>query len=184
VNDVEFIAKMIDAIAAEEPVDVRRVYATGMSNGAMMAYRLACEIPGKLAAIIPVSGTLMMDDCRMAKDVAIMHIHGDADRNVPFQGGVGEAGVTNVAFRSVPETIRMVTQPRNCSGSEAIALHESVEKTVYHCKDGAPVELVVIHGGGHAWPGGRRRANQTGWTNAIVASQVAWDFAKQFEKKQ
>jgi polyhydroxybutyrate depolymerase len=181
-DDVGFIAAMIDDIAAREPVDLRRVYVTGMSNGAMMAYRLACEIPEKIAAIIPVSGTLAVDDCSKAKDVPVMHIHGDSDTNVPFEGGVGEQSVSTVAHRSVPETMRMVTAPRQCSGSDTVAVSNSVARTSYHCADGGPVELVVIKGGGHAWPGDRRQQGQAAESNAFSASQAAWIFAKQFTK--
>jgi len=183
VDDVGFIASMIDDIASKQPIDLRRVYVTGMSNGAMMAYRLACEIPQKLAAIIPVSGALGVDDCSKAKDVPVMHIHGDSDTHAPFEGGVGEESVTNVAYRSVPETMRMITAPRGCSGSETVALSSSIERTIYHCAYGGPVELLIIKGGGHAWPGGRRRPDQAGDPNAFSASQAAWNFAKQFTKK-
>jgi polyhydroxybutyrate depolymerase len=182
-DDVGFIAAMIDEIAAEHPVDLRRVYVTGMSNGAMMTYRLACEIPEKLAAIVPVSGTLAVDDCSKSKYVPVMHIHGDADKNVPFDGGVGENGVSKVAHRSVPETMRVITAPRGCSGAETVAVSGSVERTSYRCADGAPVELVVIRGGGHSWPGGKRQTAHAGDSNAPSASQMAWDFAKQFAKK-
>ncbi len=182
-DDVGFIAAMIEDIASSEPVDLRRVYVTGMSNGAMMAYRLACEIPDKIAAIIPVSGTLAVNDCSQAKYVPVMHIHGDSDTNVPFEGGVGEQSVSNVSHRSIPETMRMITAPRQCSGSETGALSSSVERTSYHCADGGPVELLVIKGGGHAWPGGRRQQEQAGNSNTFSASQAAWTFAKQFTKK-
>jgi polyhydroxybutyrate depolymerase len=183
-DDVGFIAAMIDDIGRNQPVDLRRVYVAGMSNGAMMAYRLASEIPEKLAAIIPVSGTLAVNDCSKAKDVPVMHIHGDSDPNVPLGGGVGEKDPSKVSHRSIPETMRMITATRHCSGEETVALNKSVQRTTYHCADGGPVELLVIKGGGHSWPGGRQRRGRAGGSNAISASQMAWDFAKQFSKKQ
>ncbi len=184
VDDIAFIAAMIEDIGTSQPVDLRRVYVTGMSNGAMLAYRLACEIPEKLAAIIPVSGTLAVNDCSKAKDVPVMHIHGDNDRNVPLAGGVGEKDLSRVSHRSIPETMRMITAPRGCSGSETVALSNSVERTIYHCADGGPVELLIIKGGGHSWPGGRRQGGQSGDSTAFSASQMAWTFAKQFTKKR
>lgn len=183
VDDVAFISAMIDDIAAREPIDLRRVYVTGMSNGGMMAYRLACEIPERLAAIVPVSGTLAVSDCSRAKSVAVMHIHGDSDPNVPFEGGVGEQGLSNVAHRSIPETMRMITSARGCTGSDTAALNSSVDRTVYRCADGAPVELLVIKGGGHAWPGGQQRKGGAEVSKAISASETAWNFAKQFTRK-
>lgn len=180
-DDVGFISTMIDDIAAREPIDLRRVYVTGMSNGAMMAYRLACQIPERIAAVIPVAGALTVDDCSKAKDVPVLHIHGDSDRNVPIAGGMGEASLADVAFRPLSETMRLITSARRCSGSETDTLNSLVERTTYHCAGGAPVELVIIKGGGHIWPGGLR--DQEEGTPPLSASQMAWDFARQFTKK-
>ncbi len=182
VDDVLFIDKMIDDIHARYSIDTRRVYVTGMSNGAMMAYRLACEIPEKIAAIIPVSGTLAVDNCDRAKDVPVLHIHGDRDENVPFAGGMGNDSLANVAHRSVPDTMELITRPRQCASPEQKMLNDGVQATSYDCKDGAPVSLYVIKGGGHAWAGGHGRNNKASDGRYISASKLAWDFAKQFHK--
>jgi polyhydroxybutyrate depolymerase len=183
-DDVAFISAMIDDIAEREPVDLNRVYVTGMSNGAMMAYRLACEIPEKLAAIIPVAGTLAVDDCGSAKEVPVLHIHCDEDTHVPIEGGRGEDSATRVEHRSVPETMRLITAARRCSGSKTETLSDSVERTTYHCADGGPVQLLIIKGCGHVWPGGGRQAEQEGASSSFSASRTAWDFARQFAKKR
>ena len=57
-NDVAFIAALIDHLIKKFNADPKRVYATGMSNGAMMSYRLGCELSGKIAAIAPVAGNI------------------------------------------------------------------------------------------------------------------------------
>lgn len=178
VNDVAFIERMITNIDSKFSIDRKRVYLTGISNGAMMAYRLACEIPEKIAAIVPVSGTLALDDIAPRsgmKYVPVLHIHGDQDQNVPLDGGKGAKGVSGVAHRSVWQTMEMMAAPRKYTGLQ-IKTTEAGGQILhyrYQCKDGAPVELLVIKGGEHEWPGG---------ISGMDASQRAWLFAKQFSK--
>ncbi|MFO0752038.1 MAG: PHB depolymerase family esterase [Thermodesulfovibrionales bacterium] len=182
-DDVAFIAKMIEEIHAQYSIDTRRVYVAGMSNGAMMAYRLACEIPDKIAAIVAVSGTLAVDNCDAAKDIPVLHIHGDQDKYVPFGGGRGEKSVSGEAHRSVPDTIDLLLRPRRC-GPPAKKSSEGIDVFSYRCSDGAPVELYVINGGGHSWPGGRGRTGAEKEPDGRVfsASRQAWEFSKQFSK--
>ncbi|HEX7521757.1 MAG TPA: PHB depolymerase family esterase, partial [Acidimicrobiia bacterium] len=90
VDDVGFIATLIDSIAARAPIDRRRVYAVGMSNGAMMAGRLACQLSERIAAIAQVAGTAAADAaqwCHPGRPVPVMQIHGTADPLVPYEGG-------------------------------------------------------------------------------------------------
>jgi polyhydroxybutyrate depolymerase len=181
VDDVRFISRMIDDIHARYSIDTRRVYVAGLSNGAMMAYRLACEIPDKIAAVIAVSGTLAVGDCNRAKDIPVLHIHGDEDRNVPFAGGRGEESISAVDHRSVPATMNLLTRARQCAAPEQ-KKDGNVEIFSYHCRDGAPVTLYVIKGGKHGWPGAIWR-DKTGAGQTISASKLAWEFAKQFAKK-
>lgn len=182
VDDVFFIKKMIEDIHTKFLIDTRRVYVTGMSNGAMMAYRLACEIPDKIAAIIPVSGTLAVDNCDKAKDIPVLHIHGDQDKNVPFAGGRGEAGVEKVGHRSVPDTMKLILQARQCSPPERKTLNGNIQIFSYCCSNGAPVVLYIIKGGGHVWPGGKERSGRDCGSRYFSASKLAWEFAKQFSK--
>lgn len=180
VDDVGFISAMIDDLAASYPIDKSRVYVTGMSNGAMMAYRMACEAPEKIAAVIPIAGTLAVDDASRAKDVAVLHIHGDRDTNVPFEGGIGDKSVSGVAHRSVPDTMALLLASRKSNGSDKEELDGGkVEHTTYNCGAGAPVELIVVKGGGHSWPGGRGKYASASGLNA---SEQAWNFAKRFSK--
>ena len=58
IDDVGFISALIDLMIKDYNMDPNRVYMTGISNGAIMSYRLACEIPHKIAAIAPVDGNI------------------------------------------------------------------------------------------------------------------------------
>ena len=180
IDDVGFISAMIDDIAGRHPIDSDRVYVTGMSNGAMLAYRLACEIPEKVAAIIPVAGTSAVDDCGNAKEVPVLHIHGEKDTHVPIEGGTGETTWARYEHRSVPETMTLLTEARGCSGSDTELVDGLIERTTYHCAEGGAVQLLIIKGWGHLWPGGRRDGEYDGGSTFFSASQTAWEFAKQY----
>lgn len=84
-DDVGFISAVVAAIKGQTSVDAARVYVTGMSNGAMMALRMACETD-LFAAIAPVAGTLVTD-CSRARPTSVLQIHGTADASVPYNGG-------------------------------------------------------------------------------------------------
>jgi polyhydroxybutyrate depolymerase len=179
VDDVRFIRTVIEDLQALHAIDERRIYVAGMSNGAMMAYRLACEMPGRIAAVVAVSGTLAVENCDAAKDVPILHIHGDQDQNVPYAGGRGKESVTAVFHRSVMETMDLLVRSRRCSTPERQHLPGGILALSYRCSGGAPVELYVINGGGHVWPGGRGDAAAD---RGVSASRLAWEFARQFTK--
>ncbi|WP_457573335.1 extracellular catalytic domain type 1 short-chain-length polyhydroxyalkanoate depolymerase [Desulfolithobacter sp.] len=183
VDDVAFIATLIDKMQSQYGIDPRRVYVAGFSNGAMLAYRLACEIPEKITAIIAVSGTLAVDSCSdRANQVAVLHIHGEMDDNVPYKGGMGHNSKAGVSHRSVDETVRMMTATRNCAQPKVEILHGVIKKKTYTCASGAPFELITIKDGKHVWPGGHGRRNTPEDGRYISASEAAWDFARKFSK--
>ena len=182
VDDVKFIKKIIEDIAKKISIDTRRVYVAGMSNGAMMAYRLAAEIPDKIAAIIAVAGTMAVDSFDAAKDIAVMHIHGTEDKHVPVKGGVGPMSVAGVAHRSVSDTVKLITRSRQCLAPEVRTESGGVRITSYRGSNGAPVVIVLIEGEKHAWPGGHGRRHTDSGGRHFSASKAGWEFAKQFSK--
>ncbi len=89
VDDVGFARAILADLQTVAAIDAKRVYATGMSNGGIMAYRLACEAADVFAAIAPVAGTLNFSPCTPPEHVAIIHFHGTDDQHVLYNGGVG-----------------------------------------------------------------------------------------------
>jgi poly(3-hydroxybutyrate) depolymerase len=88
VDDVAFTSDMIDRISAEYCVDPSRIYATGMSNGAFMSYRLTCELAGRIAAIGPVAGVTVVDPSLFSRPVPVIPFNGTADLLVWYDGGI------------------------------------------------------------------------------------------------
>ena len=182
VDDIAFIEKMIEEIKAKYAINPNRVYIAGMSNGAMMTYRLACEIPHKIAAIITVAGTISVDNCDAARDIPVLHIHGMEDQNVPIHGGKGLRSVSGVSHRSLSDTVDLISRSRKCQTPEVIHQKDGSEIHSYHCKKGAPLKLILLKGCGHEWPGGHGTVRKDSVCRNFSASKEAWEFAKQFSK--
>ncbi|HEX8357191.1 MAG TPA: PHB depolymerase family esterase, partial [Segetibacter sp.] len=95
INDVKFIAALIDKLVSKYKINPKKVYATGHSNGGMLTYRLACELSDKIAAIAPNSCTMVTRTCNPVKPMAVLHMHSVLDTNIPYRGGVGSGAGTN-----------------------------------------------------------------------------------------
>src|SRR5437763_1028874 len=81
--------EQISKPAGQLNIDRTRIFATGMSNGGMMAYRLACDMPDVFKAIASVAGTDSTTACNPRSPIAILHIHAKDDDHVLFGGGAG-----------------------------------------------------------------------------------------------
>src|SRR5437667_2776322 len=90
VNDVAYLDAVIDDMSAKYPVDPKRIYVGGISNGGYMAYRYACDRAERVAAIMVQAGVMRTDTslCTPAEPVAVLHVHGTADRLLPYDGGL------------------------------------------------------------------------------------------------
>ncbi len=181
-DDVAFIrAALHHAKQNGFKFDASRVYASGMSNGAMMSYQLACTGQGLVRAIAPVSGTDNTLSCNPPRPVPVLHIHGRQDQNVLFDGGCGPNCVTGTDFVSVPATMAK-WRKINHTGDKP----RSVEaKPGFRCTlwqgTGAPVALCVIEEGGHSWPGGEKfYRRQPEPSRAMDATARIYEFFKSF----
>ena len=150
VDDVQFVREMLTLIERDYCVDTRRIYATGLSNGGFMAYRLACEMSERFAAVASVSGMLGIRDCRPSRPISVLHFHGTSDTIVPFDGDPVRA------FPSARETIAQWEAIDQCpSGAVPVARNGDVEcASRTRCAAGTEVAFCVVDGGGHTWPGG------------------------------
>jgi polyhydroxybutyrate depolymerase len=185
VDDVAFLAALLDDLASAYWVDPHRVFVTGMSNGAMMAYRLASELSGRIAAIAPVGGTMVIEGCRPQRPVSVLHFHGTQDEYVPFTGGRGPKSITGVKYGSVDQSIRAWVRANGCReepSTEVLPDGASDGTTVTvrthgGGRDGSEVVLVVIDGGGHTWPGREPPTQVLGRsTKNVSANDLMWEF--------
>ncbi|HEX8906030.1 MAG TPA: PHB depolymerase family esterase [Longimicrobiaceae bacterium] len=178
VDEVAFVRALLDTLTATLRIDPARVYATGMSNGGMMAYLVGCALGDRFAAIAPVSGELTVPDCRPPRPVSVLAIHGTADEHIPFNGGVGPRALARHDARSVAYAIDTWRRLDGCPAAPTVRTAGEVVHTSYApCSRGTAVELYAIQGGPHAWPGGARSARFLDQpSTALNATRVIWDF--------
>jgi polyhydroxybutyrate depolymerase len=189
VNDVAFIGALIDDIAARTPIDARRVYVTGISNGGMMSLRLACALSSRIAAVAPVAANMpsaLLSSCTPTRPVPVMFVHGDQDLLMPRDGGVVPLG----AGGAVQSTAASVALWNGLNGCAAMATSSA---TIDAAADGTSISLLRyggcgagvdnrfydVVGGGHTWPGGLQYQSIAliGRTSSeINAGQEMWSF--------
>ena len=182
VDDVGFLAQLIETLSSQLPIDPSRVFMTGHSNGAIMAFRFACERAGLVAGVAPVAGSIEIPDCKPSRGVALLTIHGDADQNHPIGGGKGTRSVAEVPFNSMDDTLRAWTQGMGCSDAPARTTAGPLTTTTWkNCRDGVSVQYVIIAGADHPWPGSadrRASALQGVPTQLLDATATVWAFFK------
>ena len=190
-DDVAFIRALLDDLAKVVKVDCKRVYATGMSNGGMMRYRLAAELSDRLAAIAPVGGAMAIEKAVPERPVPVIHFHGADDKVVPFDGP-GERTLKYIHFKSVEDSIKTWVEIDGCDEKpEIVELPDKAKdgtiierKTYGHGRDGSEVVLVVIKGGGHTWPGQEPLVDFIGKsTKNISANDMIWEFFQKHPMK-
>jgi polyhydroxybutyrate depolymerase len=192
VDDVGFALKVVDDLAGRVRVDLHRVYATGMSNGGMMAHRLAAEAPERIAAIAPVAGGLVYQRFAPARPVPVMHVHSLDDPRALYHGGLGPSwGGYQVLHPDVDAMMAEWAAADGCTGGP----HEVDERRdpdgdtatllVWNgCAGGAEVALWRLTGAGHVWPGHPSgRALLLGEdTTVIDANEEIWRFVSRFRR--
>jgi polyhydroxybutyrate depolymerase len=191
-DDVGFVRALLDTLERELSIDPRRVYATGISNGAMFAYRLACDLPGVFAAVAPVAGAMPADlvtACAHTQPVSVLAFQGTADPLMPYFGGgvARRRGRVLSAERSIAfwaTTSGCAAAPVTTDEPDRVTDGTRVRRTVYGaCREGRVVELYTIEGGGHTWPGGPPVGGSVGRvTREIDATPVIWAFLAEHPK--
>ena len=152
-----------------------------MSNGAMMSYRLACEMSDVFKAIAPVAGTDNTHRCSPENPVPVLHIHARNDSHVLFDGGAGP-GVRDPAtvtdFASVPDTVAKWARLNGCAAEPRRVLDKpgAYCEAYSPCQARAEVLLCVTETGGHSWPGGTKRRGSEPPSQALSANELMWEF--------
>ncbi|WP_199752236.1 PHB depolymerase family esterase [Actinoplanes sp. ATCC 53533] len=157
VDDVGFMERLVSTLSGQAPIEPRRVYVTGMSNGALLAYRLACDST-VFAAIGAVAGT-MINPCPRPAPISVIHIHGTTDRTIPYGGGPGRrdnGGTGRLPVKidgpAVPDLLARWREVDSCP-APAESTAGSVTTSTAQCPNGRAVELITVAEAGHQWPG-------------------------------
>ncbi len=199
-QDMAFVDGLFHTVERTLCVDQRRLYATGYSNGAFMSSAIACQFAGVVAAVAPVAGIQDISHCHPSRPVPVVAFHGTADPYVHFNGSPSKTAADLPAptgsgktlgqspdryllapAPSIPQDAADWAHRNGCGPTPARrTVARGVTLVRYPCPDGADVELYVVKGGGHAWPGSRESAeirSVIGYTTfAVTADAVMWRF--------
>lgn len=183
IDDVGFIDVLLDTLNADYNIDPDQVHATGLSNGAYMSYRLACELSERIASIAPVAGSMNLTSCNPQREVPVLHLHSYQDSIVPYEGGVG-SGPSGHYNPPVDSALNAWASMNGCN-----ALNDTVhDGTGYRriewrdCSCEKELRLLVTHDGGHSWPGGSPTWNMDPVSQAIDANDRIWSFFRENPK--
>jgi polyhydroxybutyrate depolymerase len=200
INDVGFISALIDSMIKDYNINPKRVYVTGISSGAIMSYRLACELSDKIAAIAPVDGSIpnmLLHECSPSMPVSVLAINNINDPMVPFEGGeiFGHFHMIKLGqVLSVNESIGFWVSRNKCSVTPVVAEEPDrdpkdgtrvTRKEYSNGVGGTEVVLYAVDGGGHTWPGGFQYLPVwlIGKTSRdIDANELIWSFFKKHSR--
>lgn len=187
VNDVAFINALLDRLIQDYPVDPKRIYATGISNGGMMSHRLGIELSGRFAAIAPVVATLFGDEKLPPQPVSALMLNGMLDQSVPYQGGAPGGRFPDAwdgtAAKPAQAQAAFWARANGCSSAPDTQDRAAFILSQYRCPAGRDVQLYLIKDNGHSWPGGRpgsRRADTPG--SSLNGTDVIWEFFRTHAK--
>lgn len=173
VDDVAFLTAVVDRVDRHGPVDPRRIYVAGFSNGGRMAYRLALAAPW-VAAIAVVAGAPVWGD-PPARPVPTLAFHGTADRHIPYTGGTGTQG-RRLPAPPMPEALARWAALMGCPEGPTRETLDAHRLDLW-TGGGAEVGLWTVAGMGHAWPGGRAYAPTADRPVAdLSAAHLIWAF--------
>ncbi len=154
VDDVGFINALIDHLEAQYSIDPHRIFAFGHSNGAIMSYRLACDLADRIVGIGLYAGTLGVDRCNPSQPVSILHVHGTADNNIPLAGGVGSDGISGVDFPPPHDGFDTVAKLDGCPSPTKKTVGDITTELSDPCNGGVAAVFVTIATATHSWPAG------------------------------
>jgi polyhydroxybutyrate depolymerase len=177
VDDVGFIRDLLDKLERDLCIDEHRVFSAGISNGAAYSQVLACNLPGRFAAVAAVAALVYQPRCT-DEPIAIIAFHGTADPCVPFEGGQVQCG-QKLPIPSVKDAEANWAKHDSCDATPVTKqVSEHVSSVSYGgCKDGTSVVLYAIDGGGHTWPGAIVDVARLGaTTHEISATDLIWQF--------
>ncbi|MFM8903998.1 MAG: SUMF1/EgtB/PvdO family nonheme iron enzyme, partial [Verrucomicrobiota bacterium] len=183
VDDVAFIRAMIDDIATRAVLNKKRVYLTGFSNGASMAFVAGMELSERVAAIAPVAGACWLPEVKLKRGVPMCYITGTADPLNPLNGGPLKLGLGGKDKPPVQDSILKWVKALEAPVEPAESRETLGVRTVRYGpgRDGAGVAFVSIEGQGHGWPGGKNLLPELlvgKETGRLKAVDVIWDFFK------
>jgi len=196
IDDVAFVEALIEDVTSRWPVDTARVFATGISNGAIFCHYLAAHLSGRIAAIAPVAGGIAEPIAGVfspSDPVSVFILQGTADPLVPYAGGDVAWGRGRIIPTSAAAALWVrVDGCLQAPASERLPDADpgdgcTVTSTRWSGgRRGTEVLLYDIHGGGHTWPSGLPYLPER-WVGKVCrdvdATEAIWAFFQSHSKR-
>lgn len=197
--DLVFLDAVLDQLETQRCVDTSRVYATGLSLGAIMSSTLACVMSDRIAAIAPVDGLALPEGCDPERPVPVLTFHGTEDPILLFNGGVAnlsgllggeeertEPPEADLDGEGYPATAAAWAEQNGCIGDPADTDRtDTVIERTWDCPAPSPVVFEIMVGAGHSWPGSAFSESIgaiVGPTDtSIDGTDLIWQFFQRFQ---
>jgi len=169
-DDFGFVESIIIEISSQYNIDIERIYATGYSNGGMMAYGLANYKSELIAAVACVSGVML--DCigPTSHPMPVAHLHGTSDGVLPYNGGSD--------WNSAQSTLDHWINFNNTATSPSVSIDNNGGMTIEHYVYDQGDNLVSVEhykyiGGDHVWFNSTFQGQNT--------SELVWSFVSRYD---
>ena len=184
IDDISFFQEIIDMVKKNKIA--KKVYIVGISNGGLMAQRIACELSASIDGVATVAATMAkntLESCFPSHSIPVLRIHGNKDKFIPFQGGEMPFGMKG-KVASHQELDNLWSRVNNCNGDWKITRisNRNNDGTTSQVKSKScekKVEMIEIKNGGHTWPGSsvKQPVLLLGLTSFdFKASEKIWEF--------
>lgn len=199
-DDLKFVDKLIEEIRKDHKVDGSKIFATGMSDGGLFTFKLACERSEIIAAIAPVAANManeLIEECKPTRAVPIINFVGTDDKFIPMKGGdvkrrLGLKKKGKVI--STNQTIEFWIKRNKCNSKPNVGkVRDQAKKDKTYailekyenCESGADVFRWIIGDGGHTWPSGVPKKNKLlgKVTQEVNATEEILDFFTKHQMK-
>lgn len=182
IDDIGFIRALIDELERTQPVDPKRIYVVGMSNGGMMAERVAIELGDRIAGAAVFVGALFGNEPRPVAAVPMLIVNAEKDEQVPIAGGTSTTGIVRrsqgMPYRPSRYAATFWATANRCTTNPTKAeTADYVRERWTGCASGADVDFYIVKGAEHGWPGrGLGRPGVTRNTGKIDGTALMWEF--------
>lgn len=182
IDDIGFIRALIDELERTQPVDPKRIYVVGMSNGGMMAERVAIELGDRIAGAAVFVGALFGNEPRPVAAVPMLIVNAEKDEQVPIAGGTSTTGIVRrsqgMPYKPSRYAATFWATANRCTTNHAKAeTADYVRERWTGCASGADVDFYIVKGAEHGWPGrGLGRPGVTRNTGEIDGTALMWEF--------
>jgi len=177
-DNVQFVHALIDQIQKIRTIDSQRIYVVGLSNGGILAQKIACEAPQQIAAIATVAASLphqFASRCQTQQPVSLLMVNGTSDSVVPWQGGAAPQVKVGrgLSIPPIPDVVKFWQQHNGCPANAAVSSSTPLVQTIDYaaCQANSEVMLITLNGADHVWTGGGYGQSSFGDTTERV-----WQF--------